>query len=229
MDGANKRFIHGKKEWLENHLILYKARGGMANPFQDPVTPTENKPLPIYSFDLRKIASVTDGSGKEMKAYELHVLEGRKTHWSTHAIRAYFLPWGSNSSYHGRLGSDADFFFTPTMNGCSFAAQGANEPVVTHSNHVDEQQIDQGRIDQDLQNIYQGVGGPDRTLKRNDYKPTGQADPEGPLEDYMVTLVGIRSGTGWDFLYQRYKTGLQNKPGGGTSLVQTALDRRVQL
>lgn len=113
------------------------------------------------------------------------------------------------------------------MNGCTFATEGANNPLVIHSNHANKvtEQIDQGRIDQDIQGLL--PGGAAAVLRRNDYKP-----PAGVAvgsEDYKVTIVGIRKPSGWEFHYQKYKQDLADKPGGGSHLVNTAADRRVRI
>ena len=230
MQGANKQFINGKATWLGNNLILYNVGRGMANPFNQPLvqggggagTGTE---LPVQNFDLRQIPQVTHRKGHAVNAYELYAMtDGGRAHATgrfTHNIRAYFLPWGSGRSYEGTLGNNADFFFTPTLNGCSFAASTGGNPRVVHSNHANiaTQSIDQGLIDADLNNIF-GVHGPDRSLKKATYKQA----PVG-TEDYRATIIGIRGATGWKFYYQRYKTDLVDT-GHGSTLEITPLAMR---
>ncbi len=228
MDGANKRFMHGKEQWLQNHLILYNVANAAANPWMDPLVPANPAlELPVYDFDLRKLPDIQDSTGAVMKAYALtaltHLGDARAVGALTHALRAYFLPWGTNQTYRGRLGANADFFFTPTLNGCTFAADGAGAtPMVAHSNHVNvaAQTVNQAQINADLAGIY-GAGGPGRIIHRNAYK----AHAVG-TEDYRVTIIGIRGAAGWRFYYQRYQTDIN---AAGTGLLYTALNRAAAL
>ncbi|MGH7155555.1 MAG: hypothetical protein ACREF3_16630, partial [Acetobacteraceae bacterium] len=128
----------------------------------------------------------------------------------THPIRAYFLPYGSGSTRSGNLGVGADFFFTPTLNGCTFAASDNGvAPTVAHSNYVDAStKIDQPRIGQDLNGIF-GTARPAVCLVKTDYKR-----PTTGSKDYRVTVVGFRSPAGWRFFYQQYrvKEGKAHRP-----------------
>jgi hypothetical protein len=126
----------------------------------------------------------------------------RTTSIATHAIRAYFLPWGTKSTYCGRLGTAAKYFFTPTLNGCTFAHSGAGpNPSVAHSNFVDPLTTiaDQAAMNADLTAKFGGQA-PPNTLVRATYKRARTGD-----EDYRATVIGIRTGNTWDFYYQNYK------------------------
>ena len=230
MDGANKKFIAEKEAWLNKHIIFYNVLNASANPYNDPLAPTNPAgELPVYDFDLRPTGKVSDLSGKGVKAYELKLLaefltatKQRKTSSRTNTLRAYFLPWGSNRTYQGRLGNQADFFFTPTLNGCTFASSGGGAtPLVSHGNHANAatQKIDQGLINNDLAGIY-GAAGPGMILHKAGYKVA----PVG-TEDYKVTIVRIRRNNAWDFYYQRYQQ--DQNPAGG--LVNMVMDRVVKL
>src|ERR1051326_3533715 len=39
---------------------------------------------------------------------------------STHAIRAFYVPWDNDRTWTLQLDNQADFCFTPTLDGCSF-------------------------------------------------------------------------------------------------------------
>jgi hypothetical protein len=210
MKGANHEFMKEKAAWLQKHMIFYNVgNAATANPADQAAnTGGAGGELPIQAFDLRPMPSVRGPGGKKLKAYELHLMADttakgpRKTGSSTHSINAYILAWGSLKTYEGTLGMNADYFFTPTVNGCSFAASSNGmAPRVAHSNHANlaTQLIDQNRIDADLNVIY-GAAGPDLTLKKADYKgaTTGTAD-------HMATIVGFRTFAGWAFYYQRYE------------------------
>jgi hypothetical protein len=207
MNGANKRFMAGKHTWLRNHLIIYNVRRGTANPYNQTLS-TVGTELPVKEFDLRKVGGIQMENGSAGKEYELYGLDDLRKGSEpsvgtfTKPVRAYFLPWGSGKTYRGKLGSNADYFFTPTLNGCTFAHDGAGpNPGVAHSNFVNPvtTQADQGAMDADLTNVFGGAM-PNRTLIKTNYKraPTGE-------EDYRATVIGIRVGNAWRFYYQNYK------------------------
>lgn len=215
MDGANQRFMAGKTGWLANHLIIYGVNktGGSDNPFAQGLS-NVNTELPVHQFDLRKVGDIING-GNAAKAYELRKLteqigSGRDTRArnvgrNTHAINAYFLPWGRQSTFCGQLGVNADYFFTPTLNGCTFAHSGNGpNPSVAHSNFVDANTMaDQNAMDADLALAF-GGNAPPHTLIKINYKL-----PAVGLEDFKATVVGIRTGNNWAFYYQNYKVDLQ--------------------
>jgi hypothetical protein len=219
MDGANERFMHGKTTWLASHLIVYNvSRGTTGNPFGDTAV-TANTELPVHEFDLRKIGDIQTETGGKAKEYELRGLtdvnpnQTRTVTKRTHAINAYFLPWGPGKTWVGKLGTKAGYFFTPTLNGCTFVWQGVSAtnpgpaPSVGHSNFVNalSQKVDQGVMDNDITNKFGGM--PPNTLVKATYK----RDPVGN-EDYRSTVIGIRTGNAWHFYYQNYMT---DSPGGG--------------
>jgi hypothetical protein len=223
VDGANERFKQGKATWLANHLIVYNVdrSSGGANPFNQGLG-TVDAELPVQDFDLRKIGSMMTEAGGSAKEYELRKLDEvdgagiRKITSRTHAIRAYFLPWGGMRTYTGKLGINAEFFFTPTLNGCTFAHRGNGpSPSVAHSNFSNPltQMADQNAMDGDLQTKFGGAM-PPHMLVKTDYKriPVG-------LEDYRSTVVGIRNGNTWNFYYQNYKA----ESLGGGKVTKTGL------
>ncbi len=211
MDGANQRFITQKAAWLTDHMILYAVAKGTTNgnPYNQNLGAIGTA-LPTFDFDLRKVSKIINGGGSA-KMYELQGLgegigtgknfKARKTSDSTHAIRAYFLPWGTGYTFCGQLGNAADFFFTPTVNGCTFAHSGNGpNPSVAHSNFVQNQLIDQAAIDNDLVTKFGGAM-PAHTLIKTTYK---QAPVANVADDYRATVIGIRSGNSWSFYYQNY-------------------------
>ena len=225
MDGANARFIAQKAAWLQRHLILYNVWVNNGdNPFQQPLG-TINTELDIYDFDLRKVGGIMmhGGQGKEYDLAHMTQWVGkgrdavaRVTTKNTNAIRAYFLPWGSGRTFSGRLGANADFFFTPTLNGCTFVHTGnVAAPSVGHANFIDPHTTlaDQNAVDADLLQTFGAM--PANTLIKTDYK----RQPVG-MEDYRATVIGIRSGTIWRFYYQNY----QVKSRGDGRLTSIGLD-----
>ncbi len=215
MDGANQRFMTQKAAWLTDHMILYAVAKGTTsgNPYSQDLG-TVNAELDTYEFDLRKVGKIINGGGTG-KMYELQGIgegigtgrnfKARTTSGSTHPIKAYFLPWGTGMTFCGKLGNKADYFFTPTVNGCTFAYNGAAaNPSVAHSNFVNNQIIDQNAIDNDL--VAKFGAAPARTLIKATYK---QAPVPNVADDYRATVIGIRTANGWSFYYQNYSVLLQ--------------------
>ena len=215
MDGANQRFMAGKTDWLARHLIVYSVSqvgSDTRNPFKQPLG-TVGSTLPIHQFDLRKIGDIIN-NGSAAKAYELRELNEqvgkgsnavRTITSNTHAIDAYFLPWGDGSTYCGQLGNQANYFFTPTLNGCTFAYEGAGANVsVAHSNFVDANSLaDQAAMNNDLTLKFGHL--PNNRVIKTDYKPAIYA--QGAM-DYRAMIIGIRAGNTWNFYSQNYYLGL---------------------
>ena len=213
MKGANKAFLDQKDRWLLNNLLVYQV-----------MTPPTGSPNNVYSFDLWKIGTIKDGGGATRTMYELHQISERlikdKADKSTNHIRAYFLPWTTGQTKSMQLGNDADFFFTPTLTGCTFAAASGLNPTVAHSNFVTGTgTVDQDTIDEELDTLYGAT--PIRKVEKTQYKTGVDAS------DYLATVVGFRTTAGWNFYYQRYKRTLAPKPRGGSQLVTVLQDRAV--
>jgi hypothetical protein len=120
---------------------------------------------------------------------------------------AYFLPWGPNSTKTMVLGDKADLFLTDTMNGCTFAYGGPNGATVTHVNYntfrEEGKPIDQTEIDNEVDDVFNLIGGPTAMLRKTDY---------GTANFPNVTVIGVRGTGGWRFVYQkRDYTGATNK------------------
>jgi len=232
MNGANKRFMSGKTVWLQSHLIVYNvARGTMGDPFGQGLG-TVGAELQTYDFDLRKIGGIQLSNGNAGEEFELRGLTDvnpnttRNVTGSTRAIVAYFLPWGGQKTYCGKLGNNAKYFFTPTLNGCTFTySDNGPNPSVAHSNFVDlnSQQADQTAMDNDLNNKFGGQA-PANKIVKTDYKrvPTGG-------EDYRATVIGIRTGNSWDFYYQNYKVENQDLGTQGVVTLRTGLNLCVPI
>lgn len=233
MKGANYQFMQKKAQWLQDNIIFYKVNMGAANPMgQTANTAGGGGELPIADLDLRPMPKIKDAGNHKYKAYGLYMMnefhkgKARSTSKRTNTLQAYFLAWGSMKTYEGTLGTNADLFFTPTVNGCSFAASsGGMNPRVAHSNHANlaTQLIDQNAIDTDLNTIY-GLAGPDLALRKADYK-----GPPVGTSDYMATIVGVRDTTGWTFYYQRYRQDTKHIEGKGSVFESTVLNPCVQI
>lgn len=121
-----------------------------------------------------------------------------------HPITAFWVPWSTNSCWSVKLSADADYFFTPTMNGCCLAISSGSNPVVTHGNYRNGNIVDQKRTMDEIRQQHQGLGvGVLKSLEKDTYAATPEEKHEGL--DNLVTVIGIRNRiTGaWDFYWQR--------------------------
>lgn len=125
-----------------------------------------------------------------------------------HPIRAYWVPWSSGSCWSVQLGNDADFFFTPTMDGCSLSISSGVSPIVTHGNYkgiTDPTRASQSRTLRKIREHHVNTLGSDvnRSLRKNRYV-AGHALKTQGLNN-LVTVVGFRNTTtgSWAFYWQR--------------------------
>ncbi len=207
----------------------------------------------VYDFDLVKAAQmanlVVGSDERQVPVYELRQWGHAASHQKlsidkatqtfttqykagllSHPIRAYWVPWSSGSCWSVQLGDAADYFFTPTMDGCSLAISSDADPVVTHGNYkslTDPTKADEALT---LQKIDQHHGAlhSDRakTLKKTDYTATDTMKLAG--KNFLVTVVGLRVNKAWEFFYQRRKTTVLAKDeGSGVKVVLK--DRLVRI
>lgn len=125
-----------------------------------------------------------------------------------HPISAYWVPWSSGSCWSVQLGNDADFFFTPTMDGCSLAISSGPSPIVTHGNYkklADPTKASQGRTLAEITAHHTVTHGSDvnRSLLKNQYVASA-VDKTAGLNN-LVTVVGFRNSVTntWSFYWQR--------------------------
>lgn len=144
------------------------------------------------------------------------------------AFHAYYLPWKKNHSRVLTLGSDADFFFTSSLTGCTVQVFGSHlSPTVTHTNAggIAAEKESQAYMTE-LLTLYQKVGAAwtphqdnaaevtrkeyktiaekniDRKLARQ--KDVGDVEIVGAPSTKTV-VVGFRDATsGWSFYYQSW-------------------------
>jgi hypothetical protein len=141
-------------------------------------------------------------------------------------IRAYWVPWSAGSCWSIQLGNDADYFFTPTMDGCSLAISSGVSPVVTHGNYKstrDPNLASQARTVRRINQQHAALGTDvNRTLLKEAYVATPQQKAAG--FNNLVTVVGFRdvATSTWNFYYQKR---LRNYNDPNSALV--LLDRMV--
>jgi hypothetical protein len=224
--------------------------GRLANQGQAAAVPAALKAAGIYDFDLIKSPTTAEvpvnGVTTQLPMYKLEAW-GRKardqkllrtggvqfkTPWFAHPIRAFWLPWSSNSSWSAQLGPQADFFFTPTMDGCSLAISSGATPIVTHSNYKSTQNANvasQGLTKYRIQQQHTALGvDVQRTLLKGQYAASANQKTRGINQ--LVTVVGIRNtiSNTWTFYWQRRKI-ILGDPARGTHNRTLLMDRLVPI
>jgi hypothetical protein len=139
--GANKRFIEQEGRFLSKNVILSPNPQSflVVKASQNNVASSNLTMAGIYEFDLQPYPahSCFDTNGKQVEVYKLYLLEQRATLTvklptaSTHAIRAFYLPWDNGRAWTVQLDDLADYFFTPTLDGCSVVAESGPTPRVS--------------------------------------------------------------------------------------------------
>jgi hypothetical protein len=227
--------------------------GRLANQGLAAAVPATLKAAGIYDFDLIKSPTtaevVVNGVATQIPMYKLEAW-GRKTRdqkllrpgdlqsvqykkpWFAHPIRAFWLPWSSDSSWSAQLGPQADFFFTPTMDGCSLAISSGAAPVVTHSNYKSTQNANvasEGLTKYRIQQQHAALGvDVQRALLKGQYAASANQKTRGINQ--LVTVVGIRNTTAntWTFYWQRRKV-ILGDPARGTHNRTLLMDRLVPI
>lgn len=188
----------------------------------------------IYDFDLFKTAKRAQlaGGRGSIKVYQLKewglktrdqqitttgatFTVGYKAPKHAHPISAYWVPWSSGSCWSVQLGNNADFFFTPTMDGCSLAISSGVSPIVTHGNYkklTDPTKASQGRTLTEITQHHTTTLGTDvnRTLLKNQYVAS-VADKTAGFNQ-LVTVVGFGdpATNAWSFYWQRRRVNAAN-------------------
>lgn len=221
--GYNQQFMKQKDKFLENHFLIFNKSQELSD-------------KGVYEFDITDAKEkIVNASGKQMKAVVIWPFSSRplnkdgsvKRNKRTNVITAYYLPYGDNRAWHHRLVEDVDYFFTDTLNGCTFVVDSnRTTPFVSHYNYTDaNQKTDQAKIDRHIAARYNTPGRHvAAALRKSDYKT-------GTAIDYKVTVVGFRGSDGqWRFCYQRRAQDLIFVSKSQGSVLQTiAADTRVNL
>jgi hypothetical protein len=211
--GANKDFLANPVGWMRNNLLIIDIQtGGMDTSAANRgyILKYDQGALVTCNIDrdASRTAQVTGGGTRQV--YRVKEATGT-AHKYSHRFQAYYLPFFSNAFRTMRLDPalfppGADFFFTDTVNGCSFAGGPGQNPKVGHFNRtvggVDPgAAIDQAAMNNDIAAEF-GMG-TDVKLTKATYKPGAT---------HYATVFGIRNNAGWDFYWQgpREWVGMKN-------------------
>jgi hypothetical protein len=203
--GANDAFLANSVNWMRNNLLLVdiQSSSSVANPtgglaqsvlkYQQGAVVTVN-----ITTDASLTARVT--GGRTRPVFRVKEATGQaSTH--SHRFSAYYLPFFSNDFRvmdldPAQFPPGADYFFTDTVNGCSFAAGPGASPKVGHFNRTQDPRDPGSAIDQPAMNNDIGAqfaGGTVVKLTKATYKPG--------TPDY-ATVFGVRHGGAWTFYWQ---------------------------
>jgi hypothetical protein len=197
-DGANKAFLADPLGFMDANVIV---------PHSNLQTQAAGR-VAVISVDLAPIAGVTctDAHGNAVPMYYAHGVDS-KLLTTSNRFKAYYLPYAPGRTKQTTLGTQARFFFTDKIDGCTFAAglTGGASPLVMHVNKTNAGMIDQDRIDQKVTARFGGAAYTQLSL--TDYMSPEEMqmlnDPTAPACKTHVTVVGIRSGASWTFYFQR--------------------------
>lgn len=198
-EGANKAFLANPMAFMDANVIVphsslqARAQGQAA----------------VIRVNLVEITGVTctNAAGNNVPMYYAQGV-GSKFLTSSNAFKAYYLPYAPGKTKQMNLGTQARYFFTDKIDGCTFAAglTGGNAPTVIHINkQTAGGTIDQNAIDAKVQARFGAT--PYTQLSLLDYMSPEELqmrnDPTAPAVKTNVTVLGIRGTGGWTFYFQR--------------------------
>lgn len=213
MDGQNKNYMSQKNGYLVNTVIQFDVTRTDIDTGQRYRRDNIFSHNEIAPFDLCPITATTSVnlSNTALKTVRLRRFESRAAEGQTTSkaaglfskrINAYYLPFKAGEGHTITLGTRADYFFTPTLNGCSLIIGTGNNPRVSHINLQRQKMIHQGDIDTMAiflhgTNIY-------ATVKKSAYNPRTTRPAKNDLSNYQAIVVGFRVNRQWDFYIQKY-------------------------
>ena len=206
--GANKSFLSNPSNFLQNNVLTIDVQSLIVTaPAVGTGIPTNGPKFnagATININIEKdtMNSGLKANGDETSVYKVTEAKGCRS-IASHRFSAYYLPFFGNDFRTMTLGTGADFFFTDTMNGCSFACGPGTSPKVGHFNQMDvHNMIDQHAIDLDIAGQF--PGGTLKDLKKPTYKNSVA---------HKASLIGIRTGGTWSFYYQIYEIVGAKHPG----------------
>lgn len=211
-DGANKLFKSDPKAFLRRNVILiregrmpYQAgryRVNLRLVTDDQVTDDKGLPLGVYVPFLAQASPTLSKSENQIeslgdKTVGRAAIPGASSSYYSNQFYAWYVPWGPNKEFVLSLGTNADFFFTPGLTGCTFAAVGAGDsPTVGHFNYL-KKGTDKVSSTKTAQHVHDQFGGnTGALLTKADY-----LTPDGVIQRYSY-IVGWRKHHAWEFVAQ---------------------------
>lgn len=203
--GANKAFLANTLNWMRNNVLIVDIQSG-ATGAGDAGYVLKYKQGAVVTVDIDRDASLNARrtGGGTVPVYRVREAAGTANMFSNR-FNAYYLPFFANDFRTMTLDPNqfppgAVYFFTDTVNGCSFAAGPGQNPKVGHFNRTvggldPGAAIDQAAMNHDI--AFEFHGGTDVKLTKATYKPG--------TPDY-ATVFGIRNAAGWDFYWQGPRT-----------------------
>jgi hypothetical protein len=197
--GANKDFQSDPEAFLRNNVII--VREGLM--------PDSGN----YLMNLKEseMEEVIDANNVKLRAFVPFLAEtagtpnqlisGETSSRFSHTFRAFWLPWQPNQHKVLNLGNEADYFFTPGLTGCTFAANGGANPQVGHFNYTrienNAQMVDEDATYRAVKEVLGDF--PDAYIdKTMSMSGIGLGGPPR-----YVYIVGWRMGGGWRFVAQK--------------------------
>jgi hypothetical protein len=139
--GANKAFLANPVGWMRQNLLILDIQTGgtdTSGANRGYILKYDQGALVTCNIDrdASRTAQVTGGGTRQV--FRAKEATGA-AHRYAHRFQAYYLPFFSNQFRTMRLDPTqfppgADFFFTDTVNGCSFAAGPGQNPKVGYFN-----------------------------------------------------------------------------------------------
>ncbi len=164
---------------------------------------------------------VLDGNGVgtfNLDPYSAHTIS-LKQHTpkiGRNKLKAYYLNASANSTQSMVLSNHADYFFTDTIQGCSFHAYGTsrNRLTVEHVNDLNHTtpSADYATAALRVQNLGNAI-----TIIYDNATYRQLTNPEWDGTNVVVTVIGWRKTDGWHF-YARRRLNGYNDTGGRRSL-----------
>jgi len=176
MQGHNKAFMANPVQYLSRYTLTVRPPSNLQSPLR---RLDLSDPAKVHQFDLRP-----NTWGSELIPFVPHP----KTHrfGTQRPINAYFLDYRAEAVRVIPLGNDADYMFTPVMNGCYF---GYGKGQATHVAG------DYGRRDADKQEQAKTALGGAIALGFD----------SNPADADEFTIVGVRRPSGWTFYVQGHE------------------------
>lgn len=169
--------------WLKSNII---ATGLLGN--------SKIKDTPEY-LELH----LNQRKGKmDNKDMDVYYLKQSDKNGASKALNSYICDYTKNDVESCRLGREANFCFTITMNGCTFgigSATGDGTVLVTHANKASSKT--------------QGVDQFDQTVGAHGSNKVSMMTPSmyrSMSPGLTATTFGIRTSKGWKFYFQSYRS-----------------------